>query len=229
MLPSEAELSQLYAVSRATVREALLQLEGRGLVIRRHGVGTFVSPQAPVFEAGLEQLESLETLARRIGLEAHMGHAAIEEREATAEEAGNLQIEPGSPVLSVARVMEAGEQPVAYLVDVVPTGILRQADLGDDFTGSVLDLILRREQPPLSHSRTDIVIEPADESTARRLHLRRGDPVLTLVADLVARDGRVVDHSFSYFVPGYFRFHVIRRIGGLNGELGGATPPPAGQ
>ncbi|MCK7478942.1 MAG: hypothetical protein M0C28_17420 [Candidatus Moduliflexus flocculans] len=24
-------------------------------------------------------------------------------------------------------------------------------------------------------------------------------------------DGRVVDYSYSYFLPGYFHFHVVRR------------------
>jgi hypothetical protein len=25
--------------------------------------------------------------------------------------------------------------------------------------------------------------------------------------------GRVVDYSHSYFLPGFFRFHVVRRVG----------------
>ena len=44
LLPSETELSQRFEVSRATIREALSQLEQRGVVNRRHGVGTFVVP-----------------------------------------------------------------------------------------------------------------------------------------------------------------------------------------
>jgi GntR family transcriptional regulator len=35
---------------------------------------------------------------------------------------------------------------------------------------------------------------------------------LRLEAQLIAQDGQVVDYSNSYFVPGYFRFHVVRRI-----------------
>ncbi|MFF1557716.1 GntR family transcriptional regulator [Streptomyces sp. NPDC058279] len=43
-LPSEAELSESYGVSRGTVRRALHELEGTGHVQARHGVGRFVSP-----------------------------------------------------------------------------------------------------------------------------------------------------------------------------------------
>jgi GntR family transcriptional regulator len=212
LLPSEVELSKRFEVSRATVREALSRLEQRGLVLRRHGVGTFVAPQQPVLEAGLEQLESLDTLARRMGLETHMGEAKIVEREATPHEADRLQVAPGTQVLSVTRVIRTGARPVAYLIDVVPTTLLRQHDLGENFNGSVLDLFLKRGEPVLSHSRTDIITEAADLPTARKLNLQRGDTLLKLDAQLFSREGRIVDFSLSYFVPGYFRFHVVRRI-----------------
>ena len=58
LLPSEAELSQRYNVSRATVRELLSRLEQRGVIVRRHGVGTFLNSQRPIIESGLERLES---------------------------------------------------------------------------------------------------------------------------------------------------------------------------
>ncbi|MGW2679316.1 GntR family transcriptional regulator [Streptomyces sp. NPDC001436] len=43
-LPSEAELSAAYKVSRGTVRRAVHELEGAGHVQAHHGVGRFVSP-----------------------------------------------------------------------------------------------------------------------------------------------------------------------------------------
>jgi GntR family transcriptional regulator len=70
----------------------------------------------------------------------------------------------------------------------------------------------------LSHSRTDILVEPADGSLARKLRLRPGEPLLKLQAALHTRDGRVIDYSQSYFVPGFFHFHVIRRVGNGNGN-----------
>ncbi len=212
LLPSEAELGQRFEVSRATVREALSRLEQRGIIERRHGVGTFVIAPPPLIEAGLEQLESLDTLARRIGLETHMGEAVIEERPAVGNEASQLQVAPNADVLSVARVILAGERPVAYLVDVVPTTFLRRQNLGEAFHGSVLDIFLQQADPALSHSRTDITVEAVNASTARKLQLRRGHMLLKLEAQLYTRDGRVADYSTRYFVPGYFRFHVVRRI-----------------
>ncbi len=213
LLPSESDLSQRFEVSRATIREALARLEHAGLIVRKHGVGTFVAPPQPVIDAGLEELESIETLAERIGLETHMGKAAIEEGPATPAQAVQLQLTPQDQVLSVARVILTGKRPVAYLVDVVPVRYLRQQDLSDNFNGSVLDLFLHRHNPSLSHSRTDIVPVAADDDLSRRLKVKVGDTLLKLEAQLFTRDGQVADYSLSYFVPGYFHFHVVRRIG----------------
>src|SRR5512139_4297550 len=138
LLPSEAELSQRFEVSRATIREALAKLEHAGVIIRKHGVGTFVAPPEPVIDAGLEELQSLETLAERIGLKTHMSKASIEERAASAAEADRLQLTSPDQVLSVARVIMTGKRPVAYLIDIVPTHYLRRQDIADNFNGSVL-------------------------------------------------------------------------------------------
>jgi hypothetical protein len=48
---------------------------------------------------------------------------------------------------------------------------------------------------------------------ARALDIQRGEALLMFEADLVDKTGRVIDHSFSWFLPGYFHFHVNRKIG----------------
>src|ERR1700734_1517492 len=43
-LPSEAEMCEVYGVSRSSVREALRVLAEKGLIEVRHGLGTRVNP-----------------------------------------------------------------------------------------------------------------------------------------------------------------------------------------
>jgi GntR family transcriptional regulator len=136
----------------------------------------------------------------------------IEERQAKANEIEHLQILDGSQVISVTRVIKIDDRPVAYLVDIVPSDILTRHELEDNFSGSVLDIFLQRGKPVLSHSLTEIVMENPSEPIARNLNIRRNEMLLKLVAQLFGLDGRVVDYSISYFVPGFFRFHVVRRI-----------------
>lgn len=212
-LPSEPELARRLGVSRATLREAMRSFEGQGLIRRRQGVGTFVVARVPVIESGLEVLESIESLAGRIGLTVRMGELQVRQVSAGEDEAAALKVPAGAPLTRVERVIYTDPRPIAYLVDILPVDILSASDLQDGFTGSVLDLLLRRGDPKPVRSRTDIRAIGATPEVARALQIQRDDVLLHFVAQLYAEDGRVMDYSFSYFLPGYFRFHVVRRVG----------------
>src|SRR3954464_6294906 len=47
-LPSETELIDHYHVARMTVRQAVAELRGEGLVVPEHGRGVFAPPRPPV-------------------------------------------------------------------------------------------------------------------------------------------------------------------------------------
>lgn len=212
-LPSEPALAQQLSVSRATLREAMRTFETQGRIRRRQGSGTFVTHPPHVIESGLEMLESIETLAERNGLSVSLGALEVESRPGRKEECQALGILPKEEVISVSRVIQAKDRPVAYLIDILPIDVLTPEELQVDFTGSVLDLLLKRGEPTLLVSRTEITAVTASSVVARALGIQRGDVLLGFSADLYTTDGRVVDHSFSYFLPGYFRFHVVRRVG----------------
>jgi|APMed6443717190_1056831.scaffolds.fasta_scaffold97144_2 GntR family transcriptional regulator len=211
-LPSEPELARMLGVSRATLREAMRTFEAQGMIHRRQGAGTFVVHPSQVIESGLEILESIETLARRIELPVAMGELRTEYRPASPEEAQVLGLEAGTRILCLTRPILAEGHPVAYLVDILLDDLLTSQELQHGFTGSVLDLLLKRGSPQLGTSRCDINAVTATSDIARAMRIQRGDVLLRFEACLYSVDGKAVDYSFSYFLPGYFRFHVVRRI-----------------
>jgi GntR family transcriptional regulator len=186
--------------------------ETRGLILRKQGSGTFVVHPTQVIESGLEVLESIETMAERTGLAVSMGKLEYEHRPAYGDEVKAMDLTSGTNVLHLSRVIEADDRPVAYLVDIVPVSYLASSEVESSFTGSVLDLFLSRGSPILISSRTEINAVTATSTVARKLCIQRGDVLLCLVGYLYSGDGDVVDYSFSYFLPGYFRFHVLRRV-----------------
>lgn len=212
-LPSEPELARRMGVSRATLREAMRSFEGQGLIRRRQGVGTFVVAKVPVLDSGLEVLESIETLAQRTNLAVKMGELKVDQISADEDYAAVLNVPVGTYLTCVARVIYTDSRPIAYLVDTLPADILAITELETGFTGSVLDLLLHRGTPQLVQSRTDIRAIGATPEVARALQIQRDAVLLQFVAYLYSNDGRVVDYSFSYFLPGYYRFHVIRKVG----------------
>ena len=216
-LPAEPDLARQLGVSRATLREAMRTFEGQGLVRRRQGVGTFVVGQAKVIESGLEVLESIETLANRIGLPVSMGEMKVLDIQAGNDESEALHLNEGTPLVKVSRVIHAEDRPVAYLIDILPKTMLPDTDLDMEFTGSVLDLMLKRGSPRLVKSFTDIQAVSAPSEIAKKLEIQRGDVLLLFTAKLYDEIGEVVDYSSSYFLPGYFRFHVVRMVDQANG------------
>jgi DNA-binding GntR family transcriptional regulator len=52
----------------------------------------------------------------------------------------------------------------------------------------------------------------ADAGEACRLKIEPGTALLRLVAQLFSYDEQIVDYSVSTFVPGHFKFQVIRQV-----------------
>jgi GntR family transcriptional regulator len=212
-LPTEPLLAQKLGVSRATLREAMRSFESQGMIHRRQGIGTFVVGRPQVIETGLEVLESIETLADKIQLKVSMDDLTIQQVEASLEQANALGVNEGDPITRVARIIRTDRRPVAYLIDMLPTDILSQEEVSAEFTGSVLDMLLKRGYPPLAYSNTEIRVADASSEIAHELEIQRGDGLLAFVAKLFSASNRVIDYSYSYFIPGYFKFNVVRSVG----------------
>lgn len=219
-LPPEPFLARQLSVSRAMLREVITTLVERGLLIRKHGVGTFLTSRTPFLESGLEVLESLDSLAHRIGLETEVHGLEIVKRLAKHEEIVGLGLPEGSPtsVICVSRVINVSGKPVAYLVDVVPDTYLSLAEVEGSLHSSVYDILCARGTPPLAFSRTDILAENTGEFLSERLNVKRGTALIKLEAQLFSLEEKVIDFSLSYFVPGFFKFHVMRRVGKSSSE-----------
>lgn len=210
-LPSEPELSRELGVSRATLREAMRTFEAQGLIRRRQGSGTFVVGQTPVLESGLEVLESLERMASKRGLGVSVSNLHVEQIYADQELAEGLNLPLAARLVRIQRVMCMDGRPMAYLVDILPEAFLKPEELLPAFSGSVLDFLIARGTP-LTISRAEITAIGAPAEVARALEIQRGDVLLRFTSQLYTATGNVVDYSISNFIPGYFNFHVVRRV-----------------
>jgi GntR family transcriptional regulator len=212
-LPPEPDLSKQLGVSRAMLREVVTGLVERGLLIRRQGIGTFAASQTPFIEYGLEVLESLDSLARRTGMETGVSELEILPRiwkpeEIALIESGNIT----ESVLEVSRVISIKGKPIAFLIDIVPAQYLSKSEVEASIHGSVYDLLTQKGEIPLAYSRTDIMAVNANSKLSKRLHITNDSALILLTSKLFTHGDQVVDLSYSYFVPGQFKFHVMRRL-----------------
>ena len=114
-LPSEEELAGLLGVSRPTLRVAIGYLESQGLLVRRHGVGTFISrSQADhITGEGLEVIETVCDLADRLGLSYARVLWNIEYVPANEKLADLLKIKRGKPIIQAWYAFTLSEKPFA--------------------------------------------------------------------------------------------------------------------
>jgi GntR family transcriptional regulator len=209
-LPSETELASQIGISRATLREALRLLEDEGIIVRRQGVGTFVTT-GPHLESGLERLESVFSLADQEHMQTRIDHLSVDSVPADRTLAEQLQVEGSTPITRVRRTVLIENEPVAYMEDLIPALWLSPQDIDQHFNGSVLDLLRRRQPGRVQEALADITAVQANRALARQLGVRRGTALLLLEETLFDAEGQPVGFSRNYFVPDRFRFHVVRR------------------
>ena len=216
-IPPEAALVTSLGVSRVTVRAALARLVGRGLLERRQGSGTFLvrPPEGARLAAGLERLETYTVHAGRLGLELGSTGLVIEASGAAPDEAAALEVEEGTPLVRVSRVLLIEGDPAAWMVDVVPESITSIDEVRERFRpdAMLLDLLVS-EGVPVGYSQMSIealMVGPGD-TIGEKLGLRFPSAALSLIQTMYLTEGRPAQWSRDTFLPGKLDLHVVREL-----------------
>jgi GntR family transcriptional regulator len=203
-LPSERWLCDELGVSRATVRRAIEELIGDGLVEGR-GRGSFVTGDAVVEPPNT--LMSLSELGRSRGLEASSQVLAADLRPATIDEAEAFGIAPGAELFELRRVRMLDGLPISVDHNRVPLRLIPDAARIDFTTASLYATLDDAGHPP---ARADYELEAraADAREAELLGLARNAPVLFATTVAVGEDGRVLDLGRTVYRADRYRFQA---------------------
>ncbi len=208
-LPSEFELAKFLGVSRATLREALRLLEEENVIVRRHGVGTFVNPR-PVFTSGIEQLTSVSSMIRKAGMEPGTIYLSSSEALPSEEDVKRFHCENDESVITIERVRTANGEPVVYCVDKVPTKYLPYDFLSRQ-EGSIFTAIEESGEIRISHAIAFIDPTGYHEEASPILECEPETALLVLKQLHYDDNDQVVLYSKNYFRADKFSFHVVRK------------------
>ena len=195
VLPGERELSEMLDVSRTTLRRAIAGLIEEGVLVHRHGAGTFVRRSPPHVEQPLSRLTSFTEDMRQRGLAAS---SKVIERGVflpTPEESMMLDIALSETVFRLSRLRLADGAPMAIERAAVPMRFLGAAERVGDSLYSALEAAGFRPVRAVQRLRAVLVGPPE----AALLEVTEGSPALDIHRVAYVADGMRVEFTRSTY------------------------------
>jgi GntR family transcriptional regulator len=209
-MPSEKEISDGFHVSRITARRTLVELAGKGLVVRHRGKGTFVSHAerlAPIVAPLGSNAESLGDLGRGTTLTVLQKRMAVLPPE--------LQEAFGIPadirVCQLVRVRSARGQAFAHYVSWTPKFSATMPK--KEFEGASRLTLFERYGLNIARMERFLSAEGAAPDVARALDVPSGKPLLKLVRFSYDANGRLQDHLTARYNSDLFSYRVETKVG----------------
>jgi GntR family transcriptional regulator len=203
LFPSEAELMAEHAMSRITVRRAISELQHEGLVVTRHGAGTFVADPT---RAGAQCLVSFTSEALRRG---HVpGSSLVSLRRGHGPASANSQLGQAhdAELVQIKRIRSIDAKPV-YLSDAYVPAVILPDLTPDDLARSGPDqslyrLIERHHPVPLEDGEEVASAVIANDEVREIFALPRHSPVIRKSCLLRDRSGRpIIYEEATWGVP----------------------------
>ncbi len=210
-LPSEAELSEMFNISRPTLREALKLLEQDGLIVTRHGRGRFLSAAANLrVERPITAYESITSMLRHLGYKPETRVIACREEPADRATARALRCRAGAPVVRLERLRLDGGEPLVYCVEVVKRHSLPENVTEEELQGSLNELLeLKGQRPRMSSASVSAVELP--KTIAREMGPKKYGPWLLITETCFTEQGEPVVYARDYHRGDAFSFNFSRR------------------
>ncbi|MBZ9639939.1 GntR family transcriptional regulator [Streptomyces sp. PSKA30] len=200
-LGNEVGLSVRLGLSRPTVRQAIQSLVDKGLLVRRRGVGTQVvhsQVKRPL------KLSSLYDDLEAAGQSPTTRVLRAESVPAPPDVAATLGVTEDSEVTVLERLRCTHGRPVAFLVNYVPTDLLRLNTEALESTG--LYRMMRSAGITLHSARQSIGARCATAEEAALLQEREGAALLTMQRTAYDDTGRAVEYGTHIYRASRYAF-----------------------
>ena len=212
-LPTEDELLQRFQVSRITVRRAIQNLVGRGLLEIRRGLGTFVLE--PRIEAELTKLTGFVEDMHAAGRKATARVVSQRVVTASARVAERLQLTTGTRVMRIERVRLADGVPISFDETYLPLPLGKQIVRKDLRLHPIFTLLEEEYGVPLVEAEYKLEAVIATDAIADALQISVGSPIFQIERTSMTTGNQPVDYEvLSYrgdlvhFVTKLFRHAV---------------------
>ncbi len=208
-IPSEAELSQLYSVSRVTVRRAIEELVAEGYLTKRQGKGTYVNQRKMTRKIRQSSaIQSFTEVCAEMGMKA--GARVLECSVVPPTNEEQRLFGPNcDKLVYLSRVRTADGIPIMEEHNLLPYEgyAFLLAEPMDDV--SFFDVVERKTgHVPERYTSSTIEIALANATMAQNLAIAVGDPLFYEHVFFVDQEGNPFCLSNKYLVGSRYQFDI---------------------
>jgi len=211
-LPTEDDLIARFEVSRITVRRAIQNLRGRGLVEIRRGKGTFVA--APRITQELTDLTGFVEDMHALGRQPMA--RVIDKEIVTADEtvASQLALTKGEHVVRIRRVRMANRIPLSFDETFLPLEIGKKIITNNLKVEPIFSLLERKYDIPLIEAEYKLDAVAAEPEVAAALKVKQRSPIFRIERISYSTGGRPVDYERLHYRGDLVQFvtRLVRKV-----------------
>ncbi|MBN1265636.1 MAG: GntR family transcriptional regulator [Anaerolineales bacterium] len=210
-LPSEAAIAKTLGVSRNTIREAYISLENEGIIVRRHGIGTFVA-HSPFIRDSLNEFSPFAQIIHEGGYIPHFETLSMSVELVPNEVSDALHCSPAEKLRRINRLVLADQLPAIYVEDYLAL-LVEEADLPwGFFKGNMVQFLNASLEPSLHQIRSQIRAAATPPEISAYMKIPEGTPVLSVRSTIYNLDNRPVNYSRIYFNSNIVELSTVRMI-----------------
>ncbi|EOV8482546.1 GntR family transcriptional regulator [Klebsiella aerogenes] len=194
-LPGEKKLAQEFGVARMTIRKAIDLLVESGLVVRRHGSGTYVARKDVHHETS--NLTGLAEVLRQQGKEVVSQVLIFEVMPAPPAIASQLRIKIDERIYFSRRVRYVDGKPLMLEDSYMPVKLFRHLSLGH-LEGAKFDYIEKECGITISGNYETLTPVLADKQLAHSMNVPEQTPLLRITSLSYSDSGEFLNYSVMF-------------------------------
>lgn len=204
-LPSERELSELFNVSRMTLRQAIQTLADEGILERKIGSGTYVAnKKVQETMLGTTSFSEIIESQGRIPSSKVISYFIT---KPSSSEMEKLKIDEHTDILKMERIRYADDIPICFEVASIPYYLIENY-AKNEVSCSLYKVLENKGNKVIGKSEQNISALIASEKIAHYLSIKKGEPVLRLRQVSYLSDNVPFEYVRSQYAGERFEFYL---------------------
>jgi len=198
LIPTEKDLSDMFKISRTTVRQAITELVSEGWLYRVKSKGTFVS-QPKISQDFIKKVESFNDQIQRAGMIPSTEVLSLKVVKASETIASRLELKKNDAVIYLHRKRLADNEPIVTIETFLPyedCAFLLTHDLEQERLYSILN---EHKDTVIFQVKRIVEALEANESDKKYLNIEIGKPIQHFTSTGYNASGKPIEFSLARY------------------------------